>query len=72
MMLLWVFLVLLIGGVLAWLAEARGGNWSRWISLLALTVDLALLLMARRARSFMSMTRRHWTRRVSKPSSLPQ
>lgn len=44
MMLLWVPLVLLIGAALAWLAESRGGNWPRWISIIVLAVDLALVL----------------------------
>jgi NADH-quinone oxidoreductase subunit M len=44
MLLLGVFLVLLSGGVLAWLAEARGGNWPRWVSLIVLAVDLVLVL----------------------------
>ena len=43
MLLLWILLVLLIGGVLAWLAEARGGNWPRWVSLIVLAVDLGLV-----------------------------
>lgn len=44
MLLLWVPLVLLIGGVLAWLAEARGGNWPRWVTLAVLAADLSLVL----------------------------
>lgn len=42
---LWVVLILLIGGAVAWLAERRGGNWPRWVSLAVLAVDLALVLL---------------------------
>jgi len=44
MMLLWVFLVLLLGGPLAWLAAARSSNASRWVALIVLAIDLALVL----------------------------
>ena len=44
MLLLWVPLVLLIGGALAWLAEARGGNWPRWVTLAVLAADLGIVL----------------------------
>ena len=45
MMLLWIFLVLLIGGTVAWLAELGGRDWPRWVSLVVLAVDLALVLV---------------------------
>ncbi|HEX7073057.1 MAG TPA: NADH-quinone oxidoreductase subunit M [Hyphomicrobiaceae bacterium] len=45
MMLLWIFLVLLIGGALAWLAQRGGRDWPRWVSLIVLVVDLVLVLM---------------------------
>ncbi|HEY7297980.1 MAG TPA: NADH-quinone oxidoreductase subunit M [Xanthobacteraceae bacterium] len=44
MILLWLILTLLIGGVAAWLGERRGAAWSRWISLIVLAVELALVL----------------------------
>jgi len=44
MILLWLILVLLIGGLLAWLAGPRHPLWSRWVSLASLGVDLALAL----------------------------
>jgi NADH-quinone oxidoreductase subunit M len=44
MMLLWVILTLLIGGVVAWLGERRSDAWPRAISLIVLAVDLALVL----------------------------
>ena len=44
MMLLWVFLILLIGGVVVWAAERLGDAWPRWLSLVVLAVDLALVL----------------------------
>jgi NADH-quinone oxidoreductase subunit M len=45
MMLLLLILVLLIGGVAAWLGERRGEAWPRWISLIVLAIDLALVLV---------------------------
>jgi len=44
MILLWVFLVPLIGGMVAWLAERRGADWPRWVSLAVLAIDLALVV----------------------------
>jgi NADH-quinone oxidoreductase subunit M len=44
MILLWLILTLLIGGVMAWLGERRNDDWPRWISLVVLAVDLALVL----------------------------
>lgn len=44
MILFWLIMVLLVGGVLAWIAERWGAAWPRWISVVALGVDLALLL----------------------------
>src|SRR6185437_1771636 len=44
MILLWLILTLLIGGVVAWLGERRNDAWPRWISLVVLAVDLVLLL----------------------------
>ncbi|MEJ2565194.1 MAG: NADH-quinone oxidoreductase subunit M [Gammaproteobacteria bacterium] len=38
--------VLLVAGVLAWWAEHLGPRWPRWITLIALTLDLALALTA--------------------------
>ena len=43
MLLLWIFLVLLLGGPLAWLAAARSPNASRWVALNVLAIDHALL-----------------------------
>ena len=44
MILLWLILTLLIGGVAAWLGERRSGAWPRWISLIVLAIELALVL----------------------------
>ncbi|MFA7095838.1 MAG: NADH-quinone oxidoreductase subunit M [Gammaproteobacteria bacterium] len=44
MILFWLIVVLLVGGVLAWIAERWGAAWPRWIAVAALGVDLALLL----------------------------
>jgi NADH-quinone oxidoreductase subunit M len=37
--------VLLLGGLLAWLGERWGESWPRWISLIALAIDLGLALV---------------------------
>lgn len=44
MILLWLILVPLIGGGLAWLGERRNNLWPRWIALAVLAIDLALVL----------------------------
>ncbi|MEJ2687763.1 MAG: hypothetical protein P8124_11260 [Gammaproteobacteria bacterium] len=44
MILLWLILVLLIGGVLAWLADYWYTPLCRWLSLVTLAVDLWLAL----------------------------
>src|SRR6185312_13435127 len=44
MLLLWLILVPLIGGGLAWLGERRSTLWPRWISIAILAVELALVL----------------------------
>ncbi len=42
MILPWLILILLVGGVVAWFAERRNDTWPRWISLIVLACDLAL------------------------------
>lgn len=42
MILMWLIIVLLAGGVLAWLAGRRSAVGSRWVALVALLVDLGL------------------------------
>lgn len=44
MILGWLILICLAGGLLAWLSERRGPQWPRWIALGALTLDLVLAL----------------------------
>jgi NADH-quinone oxidoreductase subunit M len=44
MLLLWLILVPLIGGGLAWLGERRSTLWPRWIAIAILAVELALVL----------------------------
>jgi NADH:ubiquinone oxidoreductase subunit 4 (chain M) len=43
-MLLWLILIPLLAGPLAWLSERRGAHWPRFISIGALSLDLALTL----------------------------
>ncbi len=45
MTLVWLVLIPLLGGCLAWLAARRSPAWARWISLVALFAELALLLV---------------------------
>jgi len=49
MILTWLIVILLAGGLLAWLVSRWSGQWSRWISLIAVTTDfvLGVLLWAR-------------------------
>ena len=44
MILLWLIVVLLAGGVLAWLAARSNPLWCRWISLAAVSIDFVLVL----------------------------
>lgn len=44
MILLGFILILMAGGVLAWVAGLAGPRYARWVSLIALAVDLALAL----------------------------
>jgi NADH-quinone oxidoreductase subunit M len=45
MILIWLILIPLIAGPVAWLSERRGTRWPRLISLAALAFDLALTVM---------------------------
>ena len=44
MILVWLIVILLVGGLLAWLLAGLAPSVARWISLLAIVVDLALAL----------------------------
>jgi len=44
MILAWLILILLTGGLAAWFLGSKHGDWSRWISLASLVLDLLLLL----------------------------
>ena len=44
MILTWLILIPLMGGVLAWLLGRRSAAWARWVSLLAMSIDLVLAL----------------------------
>ena len=44
MTLIWLILILILGGLLAWLAERWNPVWSRWITLAALAIDLVWVL----------------------------
>jgi NADH-quinone oxidoreductase subunit M len=46
MILVWLIIVLLLGGLAAWAASLRSALWARLISLLALALDTALLVAA--------------------------
>jgi NADH-quinone oxidoreductase subunit M len=44
MILAWLIIILVVGGLLAWLVGQRRPLWARWIALGALAIDLALAL----------------------------
>jgi NADH-quinone oxidoreductase subunit M len=44
MILAWLIIIPVAGGVLAWLLSSWSSRWPRWSALLALTVDLAIVL----------------------------
>jgi len=44
MILTWLVIIPLVGGMLAWLSGRKGAAWSRWISLGALALEMLLLL----------------------------
>lgn len=45
MILLWLILILLAGGLLAWLLDRWNAAAPRWISLLALAIDMVIILL---------------------------
>jgi len=44
MILVWLVVLLLVGGLLAWLAACRGANWARWISMIVLGANMIVLI----------------------------
>jgi NADH-quinone oxidoreductase subunit M len=44
MILVWFIVLLLVGGLLAWLSSCRGANWPRWISLIVLAANTIVLI----------------------------
>lgn len=44
MILVWMIVILMAGGILAWVSQGLGGSWPRWISLAATIVCLILSL----------------------------
>lgn len=44
MILVWIIAIPLAGGLLAWLLGRRDATWPRWISFIALSLDLALVM----------------------------
>src|SRR5579872_1547299 len=57
MILLWLIVVLLSGGILAWLAARWNALASRWISLAAVCIDFVLVLTLWRRNSNISLAR---------------
>ena len=45
MILVWLMLILFVGGIAAWLSESRGPNVPRVIALVAILLDLALVIL---------------------------
>ena len=46
MILLWLILIPLVAGALAWAAARRSASAARWIALIAVTADFALTLIS--------------------------
>jgi NADH-quinone oxidoreductase subunit M len=46
MILAWLIIILLVGGLAAWLLDIKGSPWARWISIGALLLDAILLVVA--------------------------
>jgi NADH-quinone oxidoreductase subunit M len=44
MILVWLIIIPFVGGLLAWLVSRWDNRWSRWVSLAALAINLALVL----------------------------
>jgi NADH-quinone oxidoreductase subunit M len=44
MTLIWLIIIPLVGGLLAWFLARWGTRWSRWISLIALAINLVLVV----------------------------
>jgi len=68
MILFWLILIPLIGGLAAWLADRKGSNTARWISLCALASDAVLLASVWSRSSFqVDLNRGHWLIEISRP-----
>jgi NADH-quinone oxidoreductase subunit M len=45
MILVWLIGVLILGGILAWFVAPQNALWARWISILAIAIDLVLTIV---------------------------
>lgn len=45
MILAWLIIILMAGGLLAWISEKWDREWPRWIALLTLTIDFLMILV---------------------------
>jgi NADH-quinone oxidoreductase subunit M len=45
MILIWLIIIPVAAAIIAWMSESRGPQWPRWISLAALTAQLAVVLV---------------------------
>lgn len=61
MILAWLIIVPVIGGVLAWLLGGRNSSWARWLALVATFVELALVLVLwARSPGQLTLVGGHW------------
>jgi NADH-quinone oxidoreductase subunit M len=72
MILAWLIIAPVIGGVLAWLAGRAKASWSRWPALFAMFVEMALaLVLWARSPSDLTFAGRHWLTELN-ASWIPQ
>lgn len=68
MILIWLIIIPLIGGLAAWLMEREDGNAARWISLAALVLDAVLLISFwSNSEIQINLSRGSWLIEVNKP-----
>ncbi len=69
MILVWLIVLLLVAGLVAWLLDRHGSQWPRWIALGALAIDLilALILWAEREAHLSISNQGVWLADLSAP-----
>ena len=60
MMLLWFIIILMAGGVIAWIADKWNHALSRWISLIALSINFLISIIFWIQNDFVDATSSTW------------